>query len=325
MRVLFFGSGEFGLPTLEALSADHELLAVVSQPDRPAGRRRALTPTPVSSWAIAHGVNLLRSEDVNTPDFIRRIEQFKPDASVVIAFGQKLSEPLIAAMGRLAVNLHASLLPKYRGAAPINWAVINGETETGVSVIGLAQRMDAGPVYAKASLRIDPLETAGELHDRLAQLGPEVIEKVLKDLEAGTLSPQEQDESLATRAPKLSKRDGTVRFDQPSEIVRSRVHGLTPWPGCRVNWTCKATGKTSVLTLGRVSAVPDLSCFIGLEASERLVTPGTVGDGFHVKTSDGSVRLIEVQAPGTKMMPVEDFARGHRLGVGDLLSELVIV
>lgn len=322
MRLLFFGSGAFGLPTVEILRARHELVAVVSQPDKPAGRKRVLTPTPVAAWALEHGVEVLRAENVNTPGFVETIKGYGADASIVIAFGQKLGEPLIGAMGELAVNLHGSLLPKYRGAAPINWAIINGEQVAGVSVIGLAQKMDAGPVYAEASLKVDPLETAGELHDRLAELGPGAIEKVLSDLANGTLNPKEQDHGGATKAPKLSKADGTVRFDQDSEKVRSRVHGLTPWPGCRVNWACKATGKTSVLTLGRVSASPDLSCFIGLNRVGEKPTPGTVGQGYHVLTSDGSVRLMEVQAPGTKMMGIADFARGHRLGEGDVLSPI---
>jgi methionyl-tRNA formyltransferase len=322
MRLLFLGSGEFGLPTVRVLHARHELVGVVSQPDRPAGRKRVLTPTPIAAWALEQGLEVLRTEDVNTPEFIRRVGGLGARASVVIAFGQKLSEPLIGAMGELAVNLHASLLPKYRGAAPINWAVIDGEPTTGVCVIGLAQKMDAGPVYASAALEVDPNETAGELHDRLASLGPGVVEKVLDDLEAGTLDPREQDHDKATKAKKLSKADGTVGFDQPCEKVRARVHGLTPWPGCRVSWWCKATGKTAVLTLGRVAAVADLSCFIGLESAGNKPTPGTVGEGYHVLTSDGAVRLIEVQAPGTRMMPIADFAHGHRLAAGDVLSAI---
>jgi len=322
MRLLFLGSGEFGLPTARMLHAQHELVGVVSQPDRPAGRKRVLTPTPMAAWALGEGVPVLRTDNVNTAEFVARVGELKADASVVIAFGQKLSELFIEALGRLAVNLHASLLPKYRGAAPINWAVIQGEREAGVSVIGLAQKMDAGPVYASASLEIDPNETAGELHDRLASLGPGVIQKVLEGLEAGTLKPREQDHDTATKAPKLSKADGTVGFDQPCEKVRARVHGLTPWPGCRVDWLCKATGEAGVLTLRRVAAVPDLSCFIGLESVGEPLTPGTVGEGYHVMTADGLVRLIEVQAPGTKMMPIADFARGHKLAVGDLLSPI---
>ena len=325
MRLLFFGSGAFGLPTARVLHERYELAAVVSQPDKPAGRKRVLTPTPVAAWALEQGIEVLRTDNVNTPEFVEKIKGYKADASIVIAFGQKLGEPLIQAMGKLAVNLHGSLLPKYRGAAPINWAIINGEQVAGVSVIGLAQKMDAGPVYAEASLKVQPRDTAGELHDKLAELGPDVIDNVIQDLANSTLNPQEQDHDKATQAPKLRKADGTVDFDQPSETVRSRVHGLTPWPGCRVNWLCKQTGKTSTLTLGRVSAVPDLSCLIGLESVGDKPAPGTIIDeDYHVLTSDGSVRLVEVQAPGTKMMPIADFARGRQLGKGDVLSPLSI-
>lgn len=322
MRLLFFGSGAFGLPTVKRLHAEHELAAVVSQPDRPAGRKRVLTPTPIAAWALENNIQVLRTDDVNTPGFVERVKGYGAEASVVIAFGQKLGEPLIGAMGALAVNLHASLLPKYRGAAPINWAMIEGEHETGVCVIGLAQKMDAGPVYAESKLVIDPNETAGELHDRLAELGPGVVGKVLDDLAAGTLDPREQDHDKATKAKKLSKAMGTVSFDQPCERVRARVHGLTPWPGCRVNWLCKATGETKVLTLGRVAAVPDLSCFIGLEAVGDKPAPGTVGEDERVLTADGAVRLLEVQAPGSRMMGIADFVHGHKLAAGDVLSPI---
>jgi len=236
MKLLFFGSGAFGLPTLERLCAAHDVLAVVTQPDRPAGRKRVPTPTPIGQWAEARGLPVHKADDVNTPPFVERVAAYGADASVVIAFGQKLSPRLIDAMGRLAVNLHASLLPKYRGAAPINWAMIDGQATTGVSVIALAQRMDAGAVYATAELAIDPNQTAGELHDRLAQLGPACVSRVLDDLAGGTLSPVEQDESKATKAPKFKKGDGTVSFEMSAPLVRARIHGLTPWPGCRVTW-----------------------------------------------------------------------------------------
>ncbi len=315
MRLLFFGSGEFGLPTLEALHERHDLAAVVTQPDRPAGRKRRLTPTPVARWADEHGVTAIKAENVNDQAMVERVAALKPDASIVIAFGQKLSPPLIEAMGRLAVNLHGSLLPRYRGAAPINWAMIRNERVTGVSVIGLAQRMDAGEVYATAETPIDPNETAGELHDRVAQLGPGVVLRTLDDLHAGRLQPIPQDDAEATRAPKLSKADGTVDFAQPAALVRARVHGLTPWPGCRVRWW--RGGRTdvepSVLTLRRVRDRPD---------EEHREAPGAVLDGFRVACERGSIELREVQAPGTKVMSIDAFVAGHRLRVGDRLAPM---
>jgi methionyl-tRNA formyltransferase len=306
MRLLFFGSGEFGLPTLNHLTDHHELIAVVTQPDRPAGRKRRLTPTPVAQWADRHGIETWKCDDVNDSRFVEKVRAASPDASVVIAFGQKLSPPLIEAMGELAVNLHGSLLPKYRGAAPIQWAMIEGETETGVSVISLAQRMDAGKVYATASTPIDPEETAGELHDRLAELGPAAVKRVLSDLEAGTLSPQEQDDSLASRAPKLSKADGTVDFDRDAEAVRRRVHALTPWPACRVALRPADADEPlpEPLTLCRVRVAPG--------ASEG-VEPGTVMDELRVATATPgrAIELMTVQPAGGKAMSAADYARGH--------------
>ncbi len=319
MRLIYFGSGEFGLPTLSFLHDHHEVIAVATQPDRPAGRHRRPKPTPIGKWAEDHHLAVYKVDDVNSPPFIQQSQAMEPDAAVVIAFGQKLSESLIDSLGRLAVNLHASLLPAYRGAAPINWAVINNDRITGVTVISLAQRMDAGCIYARAELEINPMETAGELHDRLARLGPEVISQVLNDLASNKLQPVDQDDAIATRAPKLTKSDGTVRFDLGAEQVRARIHGLSPWPGCRVIWHANSTGNSTELILRRAAAVTDLSCFIGLE---RVGHPGpgeVMDDKLHVATSDGAVRIIELQLPGGRPMSAEDFLRGHPLKTGDIL------
>ena len=311
MRILFFGSGAFGLPTLESLRESHDVVEVISQPDKPAGRKRVLTPTPIAQWAIDKGYSVPRVDNVNTPEFVEQIRGHNADASVVIAFGQKLGPELIEAMGKLAVNLHASLLPKYRGAAPINWAMIDNEQVTGVSVIGLAQRMDAGPVYATAETPIAPNETAGELHDRLALLGPQAIGRVLDQLASGTLAPTEQDETLATKARKFSKQDGTVSFDQPAERVRARVHGLTPWPGCRVSWRTAEGADRGPLILKRVQDEPI--------ATEPL-SPGLIDQDLCVACQSGCIRLITVQAAGGKEMPAKAFARGQGLAPGDRLS-----
>lgn len=315
MRLLFFGSGEFGLPTLRDLYERHEVAAVVSQPDRPAGRKRKLTPTPIAAWAADQGLSVLKTDDVNQATFIEQVRGLRPDASVVVAFGQKLSSELIEAMGRLAVNLHSSLLPRYRGAAPINWAMIHGDRTTGVSVIGLAQRMDAGRIYATASLEISPVETAGELHDRLAQIGPQVVDGVLRDLEADALEPIEQDDSQASRAPKLSKADGTVDFDQSADRIRARIHGLTPWPGCRVDWLPRGVDAPKPLIIGRVRDHVDRSA---------AAPPGTVLGDLRVAAAAGTIELLELQAPGTKMMSAEAFARGHGLSPGDVLRPVKV-
>ncbi len=308
MKLVFLGSGEFGLPTLQRLAGRHEIAAVVTQPDRPAGRQRKLTPTPIASWAQASGLRLFKEENVNTEAFVGMIRELQPDASVVIAFGQKLGEPLVAALGGLAVNLHASLLPKFRGAAPINWAILAGEKQTGVSVISLAQRMDAGVVYATASTPIDPLETAGELHDRLSVMGPDVIEKVLSDFIHGQLQGQPQDESLASRAAKFSKADGYVDFRATADEVRRRVHGLTPWPGVQMTWVQKDQ-RLQPLSILRVAAEPGR--FDG--------EPGVILEHQRVAVADGSVRLLEVQVPGSRAMTIEEFIRGRPMRPGEYL------
>jgi methionyl-tRNA formyltransferase len=248
MDLVFLGSGEFGVPTLARLAKEHSVKTIVTQPDKPAGRGSQLTPTPVAQWAAEHvpDVPVLKPPKVNAADVVAEIRGREPRAMVVIAFGQKIGRPLLEDV--FAVNLHASLLPRWRGAAPINVAVLAGDTETGNSVISLADRMDAGLVYAQSRRPIYPDLTAGELHDLLAEDGPALVEQVLSEFAVGRLRPVEQDESLVTLAPKLGKADGWVDFAGTAEQCRRRVHGLTPWPGV----TASLDGKP--LKLARVQA-----------------------------------------------------------------------
>ncbi len=310
MNLIFLGSGAFGIPTLSHLCEQHDVRAVVSQPDRPAGRKRQLTPTPVSQFAIEHALDLYRTDDANDNAFVDTMKQTDADAAIVIAFGQKLSPALIHALAPVVVNLHSSLLPKYRGAAPINWAMIEGETETGVSVIGLAQKMDAGQVYATQSTPIDPLETAGELHDRLSEMGPVVIDEVLNAIASGTLEGSPQIEGQATRAPKLKKADGWVDWSQPADRVRTRIHGLTPWPSVTVTWR-QANGQEQPLKLCRVASHPNAD-YGGKE-------PGIILPSTHIACGVGTLELLEVQIPGKRVMTIDEFTRGHQLQPGDQL------
>ncbi len=310
LRLIFFGSGAFGLPTLESLHAHHDVVTIVSQPDRPAGRKRKLTPTPVAAWAIEHDLPLIRADDINTDDHVQQLRDLQADMAIVIAFGQKLSPPIVEAGGKLMVNLHGSLLPKYRGAAPINWAVINGERETGVSVIGIAQRMDAGPVYAEARTPIDPTQTAGELHDRLATLGPDAMTKVIAEFIADALRPGEQDESQATRAPKLSRADANVDFTADAAAVANRINGLSPWPGVMVTWQRQDDGEMQ-LGLCRARPAPDHS---------HDAEPGTILPGNLIATGGGAVHLLDVQPPGKRVMTLRQFVNGHPVHPGERLS-----
>ncbi len=315
MRLVFLGSGEFGLPTLDALLEHHDVALVVSQPDRPAGRGKKLTPTAIAAAAQIRGIELIRTDNANAPEVIERIEAIAPDAGVVIAFGQKLSPELIGVLGKLAVNLHSSLLPAYRGAAPIVRAMLDDVPETGVSVIGLAQRMDAGAVYVQKTLPIGPKQTAGELHDALAALGPDAVGEVLEQLANETLQPLEQDHTQATPARKLSKADGTVDLNLPASVVRARINGLTPWPGCRVLWT-DAQGAVETLILRRAIVIEEGAVDCPPLPEVSAMQPGDVLDHGCVVTGQGIVKLLEVQPPGARSMLMSAFTAGRGQGFG---------
>ncbi|MCH2162282.1 MAG: hypothetical protein MK085_10465 [Phycisphaerales bacterium] len=306
LRVVFLGSGAFGLPTLEAILEKHDVPLVVSQPDRPAGRGRRTTPTPISSAVLERedGPELLRVESVNDPEARQAIDAARPDALVVIAFGQKIGPELLA--GHFAINLHGSLLPRWRGAAPINRAMMAGDRDAGVSVIALAERMDAGGVYATATTPIEPQETAGELHDRLSVLGVETVLSVLEDHAAGRAEALPQDETRACHAAKLGRRDGTVRFDAPADLVRSRINGLSPWPGCDV--LCGGAR----LRLRRAVVSGD----------EVEGVPGTLHPDGHVRCGSGAIRLLDVQPHGKPTMAWEAFARGRGIEAGTVLEPM---
>lgn len=312
MDLVYFGSGAFGLPTLQHLASRHRILAVVTQPDRPAGRGGALTPTPIGAWAAEHlpQAPLLKPEKVNAPEVVARIRGAGAAAWVVIAFGQKLGRALLD--GVFAVNLHASLLPRWRGAAPINAAILAGDTTTGNSVITLADRMDAGLVLGQSTRPIDPLATAGELHDLLAADGPPLVESVLAGFAGGTLRPREQDESLVTIAPKLSKSDGWIDFAESADACRRRIHGLTPWPGV----TARFRGEP--IKLLRAESVPAGAGAAG----PAPVPPATITDpavGLVACGGGTHLRLLEVHPPGKRPMAWPEFARGRRVEAGETL------
>ncbi len=311
MRVLFLGSGAFGLPTLQSLAQGgrHDIVGVVSQPDRPAGRGGELTPTPIAAWAGQNlGGPLIRAEDVNVEPVLGRLRALEADLWLVIAFGQKLSVALLE--GKTAINLHASLLPRWRGAAPINAAILGGDPETGNSVITLAQRMDAGLVLGRTRRAIDPALTAGELHDLLAADGPALVEQTLSEIGTAGVRGEAQIESLVTKARKLSRADSWVDFGESAEACRRRVHGLTPWPGVSVRIQDKD------LKLLRVAADPESG---GSGPAGTLVDAST----GRVACKDGSIlRMLEVQPAGGKAMRWIDFARGRRPALAD--GEIII-
>ena len=313
MRIAYLGSGEFGLPTLRALADRHTISCVVSQPDRPAGRGSKLTPTPIAAFAAEHlaGVPLIKPEDVNTPEIIAAIHRTQPEAMVVIAFGQKLSPQLVEPAlpnFRGAINLHASLLPRHRGAAPINWAILSGDSVTGNSVISIAQRMDAGLIYGQSTRPIEPTHTAGELHDLLSQDGPALMLRVLDELAAGTARGLPQDESLKTRAGKLSREMAVLDLREPAEACRRRINGLSPWPGVTVSF------RGQPLKLLRALSHPQYP--IDGVLPGQFVNPR---QGF-LATGDGALQILVVQPAGKRVMSWPDFANGAQVNPEESLS-----
>ncbi len=307
MRIIFAGSGEFGLPTLRGLvQAGHEVVTVVSQPDRPAGRGRGLLATPVAAEAIAAGLPLLRTPDVNRePPGVSLPEA---DVMVVIAFGQKIADAVVQHPRLGSVNLHASRLPLYRGAAPINWAIVNGEQTTGNSVIRLAQKMDAGAILAQSQVPIGDLETAGELHERLAVDGAALVLNVLADLAAGRAVEREQDHSAATLAPKLTRDSARLDWSRPAAELACRIRGLFPWPGCRVK-VCDAA-RTPLAELRLVRARPVASDETGRWSAGEVMSDGTVATG------NDALQIVECQPDGGRPMRLADYRRGHRWHAG---------
>ncbi|HEX4794115.1 MAG TPA: methionyl-tRNA formyltransferase [Humisphaera sp.] len=297
LRIIFCGSGEFGLPTLEGVrAAGHEIVQVISQPDRPAGRGRGLTPTPISAAATAVKLPLLTTANINTEALPAA------DLMLVIAFGQKIAEHVVHHPRLGSINLHASRLPKYRGAAPINWAVINGEPTTGNSIIRLAPKMDAGAILAQSELTIGETETAGELHDRLARDGVELVLRVIDDLARGTAVETIQDESRATISPKLSRGSAVLDFSRPAIDLARRIRGLYPWPGCRVRM-CDAAG-TQIAAARLARARP------GETEGDRW-NPGEIMTNGLIQTGTGGLEILDIQPESRAVMSLADYRRGH--------------
>lgn len=231
MRLVFLGTSAFACPALVALAARHDIVLVVTQPDRPAGRRQILQPSPVKREAQKAGLPIAQPERINAPRTLERLQAAHPEAIVVAAYGQLLRPAVFDLPPLGTINIHASLLPRHRGAAPVNWAILRGDAQTGVTTFLIDAGMDTGPVLLQEAIPIGPDETAGELHDRLAELGATLILETLVRLEDGTVTPTPQDESLATLAPKLVRMDGVVDWDQPAARIHDQVRGSNPWPG----------------------------------------------------------------------------------------------
>ena len=308
MRVLFYGTPEFALPTLDALLERHEVVGVITQPDKPSGRGQRITAPPAKRRAEAAGIAVLQPARLRDPEWPARLAEISPDVAVVVAFGQILPKAVLDVPARGSINVHASLLPRYRGAAPIAWAIIRGETETGITTFQMDPGLDTGDMLLREATPIAPDETAGELGSRLAKIGARVLLRTLDQLDA--LVPTPQEHGAATLAPRLKKEDGWLRLSEPARDLANRVRGCAPWPGAAV---MTPAGR---LLIWRAAVVPH----------PAPAAPGTLvatGPGATcIATGAGLLLPIEVQPESRKAMSWEDFLRGARLGPGARFTEL---
>jgi methionyl-tRNA formyltransferase len=306
---LVFGTSEFALPTFEALLRAHEVVGVVTQPDRPAGRGQRLLLSPVKRLAVDRKIPVLQPEKIREPGWAERLQKLNPEVSVVAAFGQIIPKAILDLPPRGSINVHASLLPKYRGAAPIAWALMNGETETGITIFLMDEGMDTGPILLQQSVPILAEENAGALSNRLARIGADLLLQTLNELLAGRLQPTPQDHGRATLAPRLKKGDGLLDWSLAASRLVNRVRGLTPRPGAFTAW------KQRRLDVLSGEALP-------IESREA---PGTLlahGSTLAIQTGEGLFLPHEVQLESRHAMGWDGFLRGTRAKPGDQLGML---
>lgn len=306
-RVVFMGTPEFSVPTLAMLADSYHVAGVFTQPDRPAGRGQRLTASAVKQWAQPRGLPVLQPRTLRDSAVQAQLAEMKPDVIVVAAFGLLLPKPVLDLPPRGCLNVHASLLPKYRGAAPIPAAILNGDQETGVTLMVMDEGLDTGPALTSAAIPILPDDTTDTLTVRLAELGARLMEETLPRWIAGEITPRPQDHSRATLAPKLDKAEGRLDWSRPAVELDRRVRAFSPWPGTFTAWNGKLLRILSVQPTARqTQGAP------GLVAKDA--------EGIGVVTGDGVLRLVTVQLEGKRAMRAEDYARGQPAFVGSLLG-----
>ncbi len=311
MRVVMMGTGTFAEPTLRALlESRHTVVGLVTNPDRPSGREREMTRH-IKQIAVEHGVPVFQPESVNTPEGVEGIRAFQPELLVVAAYGQILSADVLNVAPAGGINVHASLLPKYRGAAPIAWAIYHGETRTGVTIIRMSTKLDAGDMLAQEAIDIRPDETAGDLEARLAPLGAKLAMQVIDQIEAGAAKGMKQDPSQVTKAPKLKKEHGLIDWSRSAEQVVNQIRAMQPWPTAYTFW--HRQGHAPMRLIVHTALAIPFSKDTGPFGTVCLVTKENVG----ITAADGFVFLIDVQPSGKRLMRMSEFLRGQPVQEGD--------
>ena len=309
MNIIFMGTSEFALPTLKSLHQSlHSILAVITQPDKPKGRGQKLLVSPIKQYALDSDLPILQPKTVNDPKFIESLKQNRPDVIIVVAFGQILSEIFLKIPKQFCINLHSSLLPKYRGAAPIHRAILNGDTKSGVTTMIMDKGMDTGDILLMQETPIHQTDTAQNLHDTLSEMGGALVLETLKRLEENTLLPVQQDHNQATFAAKLKKEEGLIRWDQSATSLSNQVRGLTPWPG---TYTLLKNKRLRIIKVQIGEGSPD-------DAPGKVARVTDVG--IEVGTGQGRLIITELQPEGKKSMPTKSFLAGHKVERGTLFD-----
>ena len=303
------GTPDFAIPSLKALiDSGENVVGVICQPDRPKGRGHKLMACPVKETAVAAGIPVYQPEKIKAPEGVEKLKEFAPYLCVTAAFGLLLSAENLAVPRLGTINVHASLLPKHRGSAPINWSILMGDTVTGVTTMMTDIGMDTGDILLKKEIPIEKTDTAGTLTDRLAELGAQLLLETIAALKAGTLTRIRQDSELASTEPKLSREQGRIDFTMSSDAIDRRVRGLSPWPG-----TFTSLGGET-MKVGKVAAVQ-------MEGRPGEILVADPMKGLIVGCGQGAVELVEIQMPGSRMMNARDYLRGHSITVGTIFGE----
>ncbi|MEK6223333.1 MAG: methionyl-tRNA formyltransferase [Thermodesulfobacteriales bacterium] len=307
MKIIFMGTPEFAVPSLKALiESDHDVVAVVAQPDKPKGRGRKLAPPPTKAFAEQHNIPVLQPEKVRTQEFLSQLQNLSPDLICVTAYGKILPKNILELPRCGCVNVHASLLPKYRGAAPINWAIVRGETQSGITTMLMDEGMDTGDILLKKEIQIQDEDDAGSLSEKLSQLGAELLLETISQLQEGKLDPAKQDESLATYAPMLKKSDGEIKWDKPASELWNLIRGMNPWPG-------------TFTTLGNKSLKIFKAKLVDSEGSPGEVLESDPGV-LRVSTGEGALEILELQLEGGKRLDTKSFLAGRKIEKGTILG-----